>query len=125
MTTDLTLTVEQIAEYYSARWKIEAGFREIKQEIGSADTQTRNPDAVNNHLHFCMAATTITWIYAAHLKHAPIRRYASDNTTEYAFADVRRALAKEIGRGGFGVDCHEPGKSDDNSLISVIMRLVA
>jgi len=67
VTTDLTLSVEQIIEYYSARWKIEAGFREIKQEIGSADTQTRNPDAVTNHLHFCMAATTITWIYTEHL----------------------------------------------------------
>jgi hypothetical protein len=28
---------------YGAHWKIEAGFREIKQEIGSAETQTRNP----------------------------------------------------------------------------------
>ena len=125
MTTDLTLTVEQIVEYYAARWKIEAGFREIKQEIGSSDTQTRNPDAVNNHLHFCMAATTITWIYAAHLKQAPIRRYASDNTNEYAFADVRRALAKEIGREGFGIVCRDSGKPDNKSLISVIMRLVA
>ena len=125
MTTDLTLSVEQIVEYYSARWKIEAGFREIKQEIGSADTQTRNPDAVYNHLHFCMAATTITWIYAAHLKHAPLRRYASDSTTEYAFADVRRALAKEIARGGFDIDCSESGKPSKKPLISVIMRLVA
>ena len=65
MTTDLTLSVEQIIDYYAARWKIEAGFREIKQEIGSAHTQTRNPNAVVNHLHFCMAATAITWIYAA------------------------------------------------------------
>ncbi|ESQ14982.1 MAG: hypothetical protein N838_10060 [Thiohalocapsa sp. PB-PSB1] len=79
MTTDLTLSVEQIVEHYSARWKIEAGFREIKQEVGSADTQTRNPDAVCNHLHFCMAATTIARIYAAHLKQAPLRRYASGN----------------------------------------------
>ena len=36
----------------------QAGFREIKQEIGSAETQTRNPDAVTNHLNFCLAATT-------------------------------------------------------------------
>jgi hypothetical protein len=107
------------------QWDIEAGFREIKQEIGSAHTQTRNPDAVSNHLNFCMAATTITWVYAAHLEKAPIRRYASDTTTEYAFGDVRRALAKEIGRGGFGIHCHDPGKPDDKSLISVIMKLVA
>ena len=125
MTTDLTLSVAQVIESYAARWKIESGFREIKQEIGSTHTQTRNPDAVTNHLHFCMLATAITWIYAAHLNQAPARRYASEHTTEYAFADVRRALAKEIGRGGFGIDCHEPGKPDRNPLISTIMRLVA
>jgi hypothetical protein len=77
LTTDLDLSVEQIIEYYSARWKIEAGFREIKQEIGSAETQTRKPESVTNHLNFCMAATTITWIYAEHLPQAPARRYAS------------------------------------------------
>jgi hypothetical protein len=125
LSTDLTLTVEQIVEYYSARWKIEAGFREIKQEIGSAYTQTRNPDAVTNHLHFCMAATAITWIYAAHLNQAPIRRYASENTTEYAFADVRRSLAKRLAGEGFGIDCQDHGKSDQKSLISAVMRLVA
>ncbi|WP_139113760.1 transposase, partial [Acidithiobacillus thiooxidans] len=40
-TTDLTLSVTQIIEYYGARWKIEAGFKEIKQEIGSARSQNR------------------------------------------------------------------------------------
>jgi hypothetical protein len=125
MTTDLDLTVAQIIEYYAARWKIEAGFREIKQEIGSAHTQTRNPDAVTNHLHFCMAATTITWIYAAHLRQAPHRRYASQNTSEFAFADVRRTLAKELAEEGFGIDCHDPGKPHGKALISAVMRLVA
>ena len=125
MTTDLTLTVEQIVEYYSARWKIEAGFREIKQEIGSAYTQTRNPDAVVNHLHFCMAATAITWIYAAHLKQAPMRRSASENTTEYAFADVRRSLAKHLARAGFGIDCQDADKPRRKPLISAVMDLVA
>jgi hypothetical protein len=124
-TTDLELSVEQIIEYYSARWKIEAGFREIKQEIGSSHTQTRNPDAVTNHLHFCMAATTIVWIYAEHLSQAPIRRYASGKTTEYAFADVRRSLARLLAKEGFGIDCQDPGKPDQNPLISTVMRLVA
>jgi transposase len=125
VSTDLDLSVEQIIEFYSARWKIEAGFREIKQEIGSSQTQTRTPDAVTNHLHFCMAATTITWIYAEHLNQAPIRRYASENTTEYAFADVRRSLAKLLAKAGFGIDCQDPGKPDQNPLISTVMRLVA
>jgi hypothetical protein len=124
-TTELSLSVAQIIEYYGARWKIEAGFREIKQEIGSADTQTRNPDAVTNHLNFCMAATTITWIYGAHLRRAPSRRYATAKRTEYAFADVRRALAKDLAGEGFGIDCPADRKPPRNSLIATVLELVA
>ncbi len=61
-TTDLDLTVEQIIEYYGAHWKTEAGFKEIKQEIGSSKSQTRNYHAVINHPNFCMMAVTVTWI---------------------------------------------------------------
>jgi len=125
VSTDLSLSVAEIVELYAARWKIEAGFREIKQEIGSASTQTRCPNAVSNHLQFCMAATTITWIYAAHLKQAPNRRYASQTTTEFAFADVRRTLAQDLAEEGFGCDCPNPDKPHGKSLISVIMGLVA
>ena len=125
VTTDLTLSLAQIVEYYGARWKIEAGFREIKQEIGSAETQTRHPDAVTNHLNFCMAATTITWIYGAHLHQAPPRRYATAKRTEYAFADLRRALAKDLGGQGFGIDCRVPGNATRNPLIATVMDLVA
>ena len=66
-TTDLDLSVEQMIEYYGARWKIESGFKEIKQEIGSSKSQTWNPHEVSNHLSFCMTATTVTWIYADRL----------------------------------------------------------
>jgi hypothetical protein len=58
--TDLTLSVEQIISWYGARWKLESGYKELKQDIGSADKQTRNLHAVTNHLHFCMIATTLT-----------------------------------------------------------------
>ena len=71
-----------------------------------------------------MVATAITWIYAEHLKQAPIRRYASQNTAEYAFADVRRSLAKHLANEGFGIDCQDADKSDRTPLISTIMRLV-
>ncbi len=125
VTTDLTLSVAQIIEIYGARWKIEAGFREIKQEIGSAQTQTRNPDAVTNHLNFCLAATTITWLYAASLEQAPARRYAAGRRTEYAFADVRRALAHDLADVGFGVDCGNPSHGTRNPLIAAVMGLVA
>ena len=62
MTTDMTLSIEQIIEYYGARWKIESGFKEIKQDIGSSKSQVRNAESVMNHLNFCMMATTLTWI---------------------------------------------------------------
>jgi hypothetical protein len=125
VTTDLDLSVAQIIEYYGARWKIEAGFREIKQEIGSAETQTRNPDAVTNHLNFCMAATAITWIYGAHLEQAPPRRYPTTKRTEYAFADLRRRLAQDLGGEGFGIDCGGANKPTQNPLIAAVMKLVA
>jgi hypothetical protein len=125
VTTDLDLSVAQIIEYYGARWKIEAGFREIKQEIGSAETQTRNPDAVTNHRHFCMAATAITWIYGAHLEQAPPRRYSTNKRTEYAFADLRRQLAQDLGGEGFGIDCGGANRPTRNPLIAAVMALVA
>jgi len=46
--TDLSLSVQQIIEYYGARWKIESGFKEIKQDIGSAKSQVRDAHAVIN-----------------------------------------------------------------------------
>jgi SRSO17 transposase len=125
MTTDLDLSVAQIIEYYGARWKIEAGFKEIKQEIGSARSQTRNPFAVTNHLQFCMLATTLAWIYAERLEHTPKRRYTNRQRTEFAFADVRRTLAEEIGKPGFIIGCHKSHKSTENTLLQTFMRLVA
>ena len=125
VTTDLALSVEQIIEFYGARWKIEAGFKEIKQEIGSAKSQTRNPFAVTNHLQFCMAATTLTWIYADRMDHTPARRYMTDKRTEFAFADVRRAIADAIAKQGFDIGCPEVTKPKRKSLLSTFMRLVA
>ena len=57
--TDLDLSIKQIIEYYGARWKIESGFKEIKQEIGSSKSQTRNAHAVINHVNFSMMAATV------------------------------------------------------------------
>jgi len=45
----------------------QAGFKELKRDIGSAETQTRNPVAVKNHLDFCLMATSLAWIYACRL----------------------------------------------------------
>jgi len=125
VSTDLALTVEQIIEFYGARWKIESGFREIKQEIGSSQSQTRNAFAVTNHLHFCMMATTLVWIYADRLSHTPARRYATNERTEFTFGDVRRLIAGVISRESFDTLCIKSHKPTQNPLMATIMRLVA
>jgi hypothetical protein len=125
VSTDLGLTVEQIIEFYGARWKMESGFKEIKQEIGSSQSQTRNAYAVTNHLHFCMMATTLVWIYADRLSHTPARRYATKERTEFAFGDVRRLIASVIAKEGFDSLCIKSPKPKQNPLMAMILRLVA
>ncbi len=124
-TTDLDLSVEQIIEYYGARWKIESGFKEIKQKIGSAKSQTRNPHAVTNHLNFCMMATTVTWVYADNLDHSPQRCYAVNNRQHFAFSDVRKLITKAALDKDFVTLCPKPGKPTQNSFISALLRMVA
>ena len=125
MTTDLTLSVEQIIEYYGARWKIESGFKEIKQEIGSSKTQTRNADAVINHLNFCMMATTLTWIYADRLQEAPDRRHKIRGRSSFAFSDGRRILAEVALSPDFQSVCPLPVQTPQNSFIKTLLRMVA
>lgn len=125
VTTDLDLSVEQIIEYYGARWKIESGFKEIKQEIGSAKSQTRNPHAVSNHLNFCMMATTVTWVYADHLEHTPQRCHAVNNRQHFAFSDVRKLITQAALDKDFVTICPNLGKPTQNSFISALLRMVA
>jgi len=124
-TTDLALTVEQVIEYYGARWKIESGFKEIKQEIGSAKSQTRNAHAVINHLNFCMMATTLTWIYADRITADPKRRHIVKGRTSFAFSDVRRLVANAALSEDFLRLWPSPHKSTNNSFVSLLLRMVA
>jgi hypothetical protein len=124
-TTDLTLEVGQIIEFYGARWKIEAGFKEIKQEIGSSKSQTRNPHAVANHLHFCMMATAITWLYADRLAHTPQRCYAVNNRKHFAFSDVRKLITQAALDQSFDRVFPKPDKPTHNSFVRALLRMVA
>ena len=123
--TDLTLSVEEIIEYYGARWKIEACFKELKRDIGSAETQTRNPVAVKNHLEFCMMATTLTWIYACRLEKTPNRRHAVQGRDHFAFSDVRRLVSKAALDENFAILCPRPGKSMAKSFVTAMLRMAA
>ena len=124
-TTDLSLSVTQIIEYYGARWKIEAGFKELKQDIGSQSAQCRTAPAVINHLNFCLMASTITWIYAGMLKADPERRYKVKGRTSFAFSDVRRIIAEAALSEDFVRLCPKPDKSPLNPIAVILLRMVA
>ena len=123
--TDTTLSMEKIIEYYGARWKIEAGFKELKRDIGSVESQTRKPFAVTNHLQFCMMATSLTWIYADQLKKVPHRRHAVKGRKHFAFSDIRRRIAEDALDDNFDRLFPVPRKSILKSIASTLLRIAA
>lgn len=123
--TDLDLTAEQIIEYYGARWKIESGFKEIKQDIGSSKSQARNAHAVINHINFSMMAATITWIYGALIEHIPERRHKVRGRNSYAFSDLRHIIANAAMTDNFSAVCDKHSKLSRKSFVDTLLRMVA
>ena len=123
--TDLDLTIQQIIEYYGARWKIESGFKEIKQDIGSSKSQTRNAHAVMNHINFSMMAATITWIYGARLQDIPERRHKVRGRNSFAFSDLRHIIAKAALTNDFDAVCRTHDKLSRKSFVDTLLRMVA
>jgi len=124
-TTDLSLSVDEIVEYYGARWKIESGFKELKQDIGSSKSQTRNAHAVKNHLNFCMMAVAVTWLYAIKLSNTPERRHMVRGRNSFAFSDVRYILAKAALSKDFDTLCSKRIKPRKNLSVAILLRMIA
>ena len=103
----------------------QAAFKELKRDIGSAETQTRHPDAVTNHLHFCMMATSAAWIYASRMEKTPSRRHIVEGRNHFAFSDVRKSVAQAAADPNFGILFPVPRKSVLNSLVEVLLRMAA
>lgn len=123
--TDMDLSVEQIIEYYGARWKIESGFKEIKQDIGSSKSQARNAHAVINHINFSMMAASITWIYATRLENIPERRHKVKGRNSFAFSDLRHIIAKAALSDDFNAVCNKKQKLPRKSFVDALLRMVA
>jgi len=123
--TDLNLSTEQIIEYYGARWKIESGFKELKQDIGSSKSQTRNAHAVMNHINFSMMAATVTWIYGARLENIPERRHKVRGRNSFAFSDLRHIIAKAVLTEDFDAVCRTHDKLPRKSFVDTLLRMVA
>ena len=122
--TDMVLSIEQIIEYYGARWKIESGFKEIKQDIGSSKSQTRNAHAVINHINFSMIAATIIWIYGTRLENVPERRHKVKGRNSFAFSDLRHIIAKAALSDDFNAVCNKEQKLPRKSFVAALLRMV-
>lgn len=96
-----------------------------KQDIGSQKSQCRNAQAVTNHLNFCMMATTLTWIYADRLKTNPERRHKVKGRTSFAFSDIRRIIAEAALDPDFDRVSPKYSSSPVNSVVAVLLRMVA
>ena len=119
------MSVPQVIEYYGARWKIELGFKEFKQDIGSQKSQCRNAQAVSNPLNFCMMVSTITWVYADRLKTNLEHRYKEKGRSSFAFSDVRCIIAEVVLGNDFHRLCPKQSYSPVNSFVAVLLGMVA
>ena len=59
-TTDLTLEIPQILEYYQHRWQIETAFRDLKQEFGFSGYQVKSRKSINRFVQLSCVAASLT-----------------------------------------------------------------
>jgi transposase len=57
--TDTKLTAEEIVRVYCARFAIETGFRDAKQEFGLTTYQVRSEKGIERLVHLCLWAQTL------------------------------------------------------------------
>ena len=59
-TTDLTLDIPQIVQYYRRRWEIETAFRDAKQHFGFSGYQVKSRKSINRFLQLSFVAASLT-----------------------------------------------------------------
>ena len=67
-----------------------------------------------------MMATTLTWVYADRLVHAPDRRHKLRGRSSFAFSDVRRIVAEVALDPDFQSVCPGPTQTAQNSLVATL-----
>ena len=59
-TTDLTLEIPKIVEYYRQRWQIETAFRDAKQHFGFDAYRVRSRKSINRFVQLSFVAASLT-----------------------------------------------------------------
>jgi len=126
VSTDLTLTEKQMIEIYSARWKIESGFKELKHNLGALDNQARKETSVENHFNLCCLSMTAVWIYAMDLEKNPKRLHPVKGSESFSFADLCSQISNEYKQTDvFNGICPEQIKSAGNYILKFLFERVA
>ncbi len=59
-TTDLTLEIPKIVEYYQQRWQIETSFRDVKQHFGFDAYRVKSRKSINRFVQLSFVAASLT-----------------------------------------------------------------
>ena len=59
-TTDLTLDVSQMVQYYQKRWAIETAFRDVKQQFGFDTYRVKSKKSINRFIQLSFVASCLT-----------------------------------------------------------------
>jgi DDE superfamily endonuclease len=99
--TDPTMTVPEILETYARRWSTEVCFRDLKQQLGFADSQARKPAAVERTAPFVgySYTTLVLWFSAgaweSPLAKPPLRPWYTQKK-DLCFTDIVRCARRAL-----------------------------
>jgi len=123
--TDPTLAVTLILETYAERWALEVTFRDLKQQLGFADSSARKRAAVERTAPFVgyIYATIVLWYADAawdcEIAAPPVRPWYR-HKRGHSFADILRAAQRTLAT----LDVLDPARSLDNLHETVDVRAI-
>ena len=80
---------------------------------------------VTKSSEFLYDVFTLTWFYADRLKVDLERRHKVKRRTSFAFSDVRLIIAEAVLGENFARVCPKPDNLPGNTLVTVLLRMVA
>jgi hypothetical protein len=113
--TDLAHSTVTILETYAGRWSLEVTFRDLKQQLGFADSSARKQAAVERTAPFVgyLYSTLVLWFadgaWQSNVATPPIRPWYP-HKRGHSFADILRAAQSTLA----SLDVLDPARSLDN-----------
>lgn len=91
VSTNLHLSPLDIIRYYAKRWKIEQMIKDLKQRLGFADYQVRNPQAIQRHVALALLSYFVL-IFLKILQWLRDKHVSLDSSIRFLAFQVRRRI---------------------------------